>query len=340
MKHPTFYSSGKLLLTGEYVVLDGALALAVPTKFGQSLVVEEIETSQIIWKSFDEKKQVWFEEVFHFENNEISRQARKDSNIESQVSIESEVSNRLIEILRAAQELNPEFLKDQKGYQITTLLEFPKNWGLGTSSTLINNIATWANVDAYQLLEKTFGGSGYDIACAQHELAITYQLHNSEISRQARKDNSPLQNDSQVQEDRRTVNEVQFNPAFKEHLYFVHLNKKQNSRDGIAQYKKNNANIEIAISEIDQITKDIIACKTLDTFDLLMEKHEQIISEIIHLKPVKEVLFKDFNGSIKSLGAWGGDFVLVSSKTNPTDYFRHKGFDTILKFDEMASSIY
>jgi len=311
----TFYSSGKLLLTGEYVVLDGALALAVPTKFGQSLVVEEIEASTITWKSFDEQQQVWFEEVFHFENNEISRQARNDS----------EISNRLLEILQAAQELNPEFLKDQKGYQITTLLEFPKNWGLGTSSTLIHNIANWANVDAYQLLDKTFGGSGYDIACAQNTSAITYQLHNSEISRQAHND-------------RRTVNEVPFNPVFKEHLYFVHLNKKQNSRDGIAQYKKNNANIEIAISEIDQITEDMITCKTLEAFDLLMEKHEQIISGIIHLKPVKEVLFNDFNGSIKSLGAWGGDFVLVSSKTNPTAYFKDKGFDTILAFDEMVAS--
>ncbi|MEQ3661167.1 MAG: GHMP kinase, partial [Flavobacterium sp.] len=36
----TYYSNGKLLLTGEYVVLDGAKALAVPTKFGQSLSIE------------------------------------------------------------------------------------------------------------------------------------------------------------------------------------------------------------------------------------------------------------------------------------------------------------
>ncbi|QRM88217.1 GHMP kinase [Lacinutrix sp. WUR7] len=317
MKHQTFYSRGKLLLTGEYVVLDGALALAVPTKFGQSLVVEEIEAPTITWKSFDEKKQVWFEAEFHFENNEISLHTQNDN----------EISNRLLEILQAAQELNPQLLKDKKGFKITTLLEFPKNWGLGTSSTLIHNIASWANVDAYQLLEKTFGGSGYDIACAQNDSAITYQLHNSAISRQARND-------------KRTVNPISFNPSFKEHLYFVHLNKKQNSRDGIAQYKKNNFNLEIALAEIDAITKDMITCKTLDAFDILIEKHEQIISEIIHLKPVKEVLFNDFKGSIKSLGAWGGDFVLVSSKTNPTAYFKNKGFDTILAFDEMVASIY
>ena len=35
METQTFYSNGKLLITGEYVVLDGAKALALPTKFGQ-----------------------------------------------------------------------------------------------------------------------------------------------------------------------------------------------------------------------------------------------------------------------------------------------------------------
>ena len=37
-----FFSPGKLLLTSEYVVLDGALALALPTKLGQDFFSEEI----------------------------------------------------------------------------------------------------------------------------------------------------------------------------------------------------------------------------------------------------------------------------------------------------------
>ena len=36
-----FYSNGKLLITGEYLVLDGAKAFALPTKFGQNLIVEK-----------------------------------------------------------------------------------------------------------------------------------------------------------------------------------------------------------------------------------------------------------------------------------------------------------
>ena len=33
------YSNGKLLISGEYVILDGALSLAVPTLFGQYLEI-------------------------------------------------------------------------------------------------------------------------------------------------------------------------------------------------------------------------------------------------------------------------------------------------------------
>jgi mevalonate kinase len=49
----TFYSNGKLLITGEYLVLDGAKAFALPTKFGQSLIIEEGSNKAIQWISYD-----------------------------------------------------------------------------------------------------------------------------------------------------------------------------------------------------------------------------------------------------------------------------------------------
>jgi hypothetical protein len=42
---------------------------------------------------------------------------------------------------------------------------------------LINNIADLA-IDAYELLRKKFLGSGYDLACAQNNIPIIYQLVN------------------------------------------------------------------------------------------------------------------------------------------------------------------
>lgn len=298
----TYYSHGKLLLTAEYVVLDGAKALAIPTVFGQSLHIEKEATNKLTWNSLDHNKNVWFNAVFSFQNETVS--------IENTTN--SEISDRLLQVITAVKQLNPKFLKDE-GYKISTVLEFPKNWGLGTSSTLINNIANWAKVDAYKLLELTFGGSGYDIACAQEDSALTYQLIDTE----------------------RVVETLNFNPCFKDNLYFIHLNKKQNSRDGIAHYKANRSDLEAAISAINTITEQIMTCETLGQFQSLINKHEEIIASVTNQSPVQRSLFNDFNGSIKSLGAWGGDFVLVASKNNPTEYFEKKGFETILSYSDM-----
>ncbi|OUS03525.1 GHMP kinase [Flavobacteriales bacterium 33_180_T64] len=300
-----FYSHGKLLLTGEYLVLDGSISLAVPSVFGQSLNVETSKNNTLQWISLNETNTIWFETEFDLQHRKLLKRNQDNSAI----------SERLLQILKAAQHLNPEFLTDTKGYKITTSLEFPKNWGLGTSSTLINNIASWANVNPYQLLEASFGGSGYDIACAKANGSLTYQV---------------------LKNNKKSIKEITFNPPFKAHLYFVYLNQKQNSRDGIAQYRANTSDLSLIISRITDLTTEMIKCDSLSAFQSLMNEHEQLISGIIKQTPVKARLFNDFKGSIKSLGAWGGDFVMVASKDNPTPYFKTKGYEIILSYSEMV----
>ena len=68
----------------------------------------------------------------------------------------------------------------------------------------------------------------------------------------------------------------------------------------------------------------------------MIDEHEQIISNIIQLETVKERLFSDYDGSIKSLGAWGGDFILATGTPNTINYFKDKGYTTILKYKEMV----
>lgn len=298
----TFYSNGKLLITGEYVVLDGALALALPTKFGQDLVVEQGTNKEIIWKSFDSDGSLWFEATISFSD------IIHNSNFENQSE-----RNTLIGILHEGYRLNPSFIENAEGYTIATHLSFPKFWGLGTSSTLINNIAQWIDIDAFILLKNSFGGSGYDIACAQNNTPILYQLI----------------------EGKPVVEQVFFNPNFTEQIYFVYLNKKQNSKNAIAAYCKKQKDRGEIISKINTITTTILHSKNSETFSSEIENHEIILSEILETKPVKEILFPDFSGSVKSLGAWGGDFILVVSKDNPTDYFKEKGFATIIPYEEM-----
>ncbi|WP_274475195.1 GYDIA family GHMP kinase [Mangrovimonas aestuarii] len=297
-----FYSNGKLLISGEYVVLDGALSLALPTSFGQTMEVTSNDSECIIWKSLDHEGNPWIEVEFPFKTI-----LEKDDK-----QLKNETDRRLVSILHTISKLNSELFKTGKGSEITTTLDFPRDWGLGSSSTLINNLAQWANIDPYKLLALTFGGSGYDIACASHNKGITYQL-----------DKTPI------------VKEVGFNPEFKDKLYFVHLNQKQNSREGISHYKEAKGKIDNFIKVINTITLDMLSCKTLPEFQMLMEEHENIIGSITKQTPVKESLFPDFNGSIKSLGAWGGDFILAASESNPKAYFEAKGFHTVLPFKEM-----
>jgi mevalonate kinase len=298
----TFYSNGKLLITAEYLVLDGAIALALPTKFGQNLIVEPRNNQEIAWKSFDSDGSIWFDEMISFE--EISNKILSENKSKK---------NTLIEILHQGFIQNPDFIKNFDGYQITTHLTFPKFWGLGTSSTLINNIAQWLEIDAFELLKNSFGGSGYDIACAQNDFPILYRLENG----------VPI------------VEVVNFNPKFKEHIYFVYLNQKQSSKSAIANYRNKNYDLEIIIPLINTVTSEILNSKDFQKFSTSIRNHEVVLSTVLETPKVKDIMFSDFKGEIKSLGAWGGDFVMVTSKENPTQYFKDKGFETILKYSEM-----
>ena len=297
-----FYSNGKLLITGEYLVLDGAKAFALPTKFGQNLIVDSGTNKEIKWKSYDSDGSVWFEDTISF--GEIS-------NIEKLEKTDS-VRNTLLEILREAFKLNHDFIENFDGFLVTTHLTFPRFWGLGTSSTLINNIAQWLKVDAFELLKNSFGGSGYDIACAQNNSPILYQLENGKS----------------------IVEKVDFAPEFTQNIYFVYLDKKQSSKAAIASYYNNkNENLEETIAENDKITLSVIGAKTIETFGLAIEKHETEMGKILKMQTVKESLFPDFDGVIKSLGAWGGDFVMVIAKENPMFYFNEKGYVTVIPYE-------
>ncbi|MBO6605836.1 GYDIA family GHMP kinase [Psychroserpens sp.] len=298
-----FYSHGKLMLTGEYVVLDGAKALALPTSFGQHMTVRKTSEDTINWVSKDHSSHTWFHGTFEFRDHSFSCSS----------STNTDISDRLISILNKAYTLNTKMLDLVVGTEVTTLLEFPQDWGLGSSSTLINNIATWLNINPYELLELTFGGSGYDIACASASEGITFQL----IGRKPK------------------VSQIEFDPIFKSDLYFVHLNEKQDSREGILHYRNTKSNLKTVIAEIDTITDAMIKSSDLKRFQDLIDSHEMLISRCIQLNTVKARLFPDFEGSIKSLGAWGGDFILVASASNPKSYFESKGFPTILNYDEM-----
>lgn len=298
----TFYSNGKLLISGEYLILDGAKGLALPTKMGQNLIVEETQTKSIHWKSYDADGSIWFEETLSFQE------------IQDNTTTTESVKATLIKILQVANTMNSNVFSNSEGLAVTTQLSFPRNWGLGTSSTLINNIAQWFQIDAFELLHQSFGGSGYDIACAQNNTPITYSIANGKPK----------------------IAQVVFEPEFAKNLYFVYLNKKRNSKSAIADYHTNKTSqLSSYIAAINTLTQDILAANNIDVFTQLLHQHETLLSALLKTETVKNALFPEFDGAVKSLGAWGGDFVLVVSKENPKSYFVAKGYETVIPYQEM-----
>lgn len=299
-------AKGKLLITGEYAVLDGALALALPVRYGQTLRVEPADTAGVLhWEALNADGATWFSGEFGRPSFEIIR------------SNDSGTAERLRQILLVIRQLNPDFLAgEQAGLRIVTQIDFPRQWGLGTSSTLIAAIARWAGVDPYALLAATFGGSGYDLACAYAEAPVLFHLKNG----------------------RPVVAEAHFSPAFSAQLYFVFLGKKQDSREGIRRYREKKEDSTSLVAEVSALTLRALQAGSLAEFEQVLAAHEVLMQKILDLPRARELYFPDYWGEVKSLGAWGGDFVLVTSarsEAETRDFFNEKGFGVFMRWKDM-----
>lgn len=295
------FSPGKLLLTSEYAVLDGALALAVPTKWGQEFFYEEKADGEslVFWEAFHQEKN-WLKATINYANWTAA-----ETNL-------PEAAAFILKTLQNVAQLSDLKFKDDYSYQLKTNLQFPSNFGLGSSSTLMNNLAEWAEIDPFSLNELSLGGSGYDIAVARERTAVLYQNF----------DGSPLSE------------RVLFKPKFKDELVFIHLNKKQDSREGIQLYRSKAKSPEL-ISMLSAITREVAKCEDLERFSELMEIHERQLSKFLTLKTAKETYFLNCPVFVKSLGAWGGDFVMSRKFEGFETYFSELGFQDVFEWDEI-----
>jgi mevalonate kinase len=306
-----YQAHGKFLLTGEYLVLKGALALATPLKLGQSLTVETVCTPSLQWYAY-KPDGPWFSVTLNQKNIEII-----DCNDQPK-------AEKLVQIMKAVRELNPDAFND--GLHFETHLDFDPNWGLGSSSTLIANLARWADVNPYELLKLTFGGSGYDIACATAEGPIYYQVK-TEVP-------EPVEGPTP------TVEPIDCNPPFADHLFFIYQGQKQSSSKEIKAFlaKANPIDLQKDIEAVSEISRAVPKCQNLDEFAMLMQCHERIIARCIGQEPVQK-RFPDFEGVLKSLGAWGGDFIMAAThwdKSQVKAYFKEKGLEVIFGYKELV----
>ncbi|MFZ4546423.1 MAG: GYDIA family GHMP kinase [Bacteroidales bacterium] len=300
------YYNAKLLLTAEYLVLNGASALAVPLKFGQHLQVIENKSGVISWHSIANDGSVWFSGSYAI--NDFS-------------SIEN--SNAAIalhpqKLMLAAKKLDPAFCSTSYGCSVISTLNYPLPWGLGSSSTLIAAVAGWAGIDPFKLHFSVSKGSGYDIACAINKGPLVYSLV----------DNKPA------------IEPVWFMPPFSEKIFFVYQGNKKDSNEGINQYRsRNSVPDKITVEKVSSLTAEMLGASSISDFEACIFEHEKLISSLIGLPTLKLTMFSDLPGEVKSLGAWGGDFCMLTWNDDPkllSSYLKSKGLEVWFNFNDIV----
>lgn len=295
------------MLTGEYLVLKGASSIALASRLGQRMWVFEDRLWEgepvLIWQAMDRRNEIWFEATFSLPDLRIIQS--------SDISIALELAM----ILEKTKQLSPEFLSWPVKYRVENMLEFERHWGLGSSSTLIANIAAWSGADAFKLYRSVCNGSGYDLAVALENTHLQYKLQQG-IPR---------------------FESVQWNPVFADELFFVALGNKQKSSAEVARFNWTEDH-SAACAALNEINTAMLEVSDLHTFETLVKEHETIISEAIGKQSMQAELFSDYPGTVKSLGAWGGDLLLVSRVSEGMNYFDEKGYHEIIPFRELVKA--
>lgn len=300
-----YFSRGKFLITGEYLVIKGATALSAPLVYGQHLSVESHSGRNLLWESL-EQGSPWF-------------RAELDPKTLSVVSTsDNQISDPLSTLLKKAGKLAMQ-LPVLENVHVKTNSGFKMEWGMGSSSSLISNVAYWFNIDPFSLHRMVSPGSGYDVIAARAGNPIFFRFTGDTYEKK----------------------DTEFSPSFKDRIFFVYLGKKQKTSDSVAAFRKKRKKYHTEIRMISELTLHIAAAPTLKDFEFFIREHELIISSVLKRQRVKDELFPDLAGEVKSLGAWGGDFVLLTwdgLREELAQILHRMGFETFFGFDELVYS--
>ena len=296
----TYRANGKLLLTGEYLVLHGAKAIALPLKVGQQLTVSETNTSETIYWQALYDGEIWFSCELNPNDFSVIGTSHQEK------------AESLSQIFKTIKSLNPEFAP-KSGTNFETILESNPEWGFGSSSTLISLLSQWTGVDPFVLNDLVFKGSGFDIACATADGPIFYTRS-------------------------KPVETISLNYPFSDQLFLVYSGIKKKTATAVSDFLKERKVSAQQIEEGSALSDEFSRCDDQDEFNLLIRQHEKLISDATGRLPIKPEFFADFKGEIKSLGAWGGDFFLASTAlpfSEVKKYFENKGLKTVFKWGDL-----
>lgn len=303
MTDSRFFASAKLLLFGEYLVLRGAKALVMPLSLGQKLYVTKGATDGIHWNCF-EKGQLWLTILFSPELDIISTNDKEKALLAKK-------------ILLFIQQVNPQIEFRQLNFRFE--IDFDRHYGFGTSSTFLSLLSQWSGANPYKLLDHSFGGSGFDIAAATASGPFVYQVE---------------QTGGEV---KRRVQPASIAPGIRESMLFLYTGKKQKSSEEVSSFKTIITQSD-QVQEMNTIVDEMLQCRQLEEVERLIFRSEKLLSGILGVPPVKNTLFPDYPYAVKSLGAWGGDFVMATyrDRAEAEKYFSSKGMNLIFSYDQLA----
>ncbi len=305
----SFTVPGKVMLAGEYFVLGGGVSLMLPTQFSQEMTIRDPRhNNQIEYNARDEQGNIFFNSVMSFREGEVQSLSFSDK----------ETNDFLISLFRELSHKDLLFCGD-----IETKMNFSPLWGIGSSASLMALLAKSFNCPWKDLL-KHISGSGADVACSFSGRSLFYQRKNEEEI---------------------ILSPCDFNPSFKDSLYFVHLNKKISTEKDISGIVKNYfLDLRQKNPELIKLVSSLV--KSLGDYQDNFKKSLSVLRQLDNLtakglqrETLQNSHFADFPGLVKYLGSWGGDFALVMSEDlsskEVSEYFAKRGYKFLLRYDEM-----
>jgi mevalonate kinase len=302
-----FFSRGKLLISGEYLVLKGAEALAVPLVKGQELkIIRTGKPGELQWES-KERGSTWFEASFTVPFFEVIRTS------------DDSIAKNLARHFAVMVEMNPGFITEMDGATLVSDLEFMREWGFGSSSSLLSNLAYWAGVDPFSMHRKISSGSGYDVVCAREEGPIFFRLNKQKF----------------------VVKKARLDPRITPYIHFVYLGKKEDSSIHVDAFLASKKAFPTEKKMVSELGRHMASASTIEDFEYYMKEHEEVMASILKMPTLKEGTFSDLPGEAKSLGAWGGDFAMVTWTDAPFElekYLHAKGLSTSFSFNDLIKT--
>ena len=306
---------GKILLSGEYVVLDGATALGLASRMGQSMAVfRGSQPGCLRWIALDHLHNPWLQANYRIVDGQWSVGEVSAAASESADMLQNWLQAAWTLMARPGDgsasgygEASWNDILHQEGLTVQTQLDFARSWGLGSSSTALALLAQWLGVDARRLYALTTNGSGYDLEVALQNSSILYRLP----------EGRPITNSLSADPFEPIVQPIPYRLPQGGRLWLVDPGGKQISAKEVVRYRKLDKNQRMAcVEEISSLSVALATCQDVTMMMDCFEQHDGVLEKLLGQPCLQRSAGNGFPGRLKSLGAWGGDLFLAVSPSS------------------------